>query len=109
MELESYFEFRGPDSIRIRGHRVEVEHVIDFYHEGFSPEAIAQELPSLSLEAIYATITYYLHNRSAVDQYMARRRAEAERLSSEHDRQPDSPAVERLRKLRAQHLQAPRS
>jgi uncharacterized protein (DUF433 family) len=102
MELESYFEFSGPDSIRIKGHRIEVEYVIEYYHEGFTPEAIAQDLPSLSLEKIHATITYYLHNKPAVDAYIARRRAAAERLSQEHAQQEPSPAVQRLRKQQAE-------
>jgi uncharacterized protein (DUF433 family) len=108
MELESYFEFHSPDSIRLKGHRIEVEHVIEFYHEGFSPEAIVQELPSLSLEKIHATITYYLHNKAEVDQYMARRRAEATRRSQEHDQQEPSPALQRLRKRREEQAQASR-
>ena len=102
MDLENYFEFRGADSIRIKGHRIEVEHIIELYHEGFSPEAIAHDLPSLSLETIYATITYYLHNQAPIDQYIMHRRTEAERLSQAHIKQASSPVIKRLRELQQQ-------
>ena len=41
MELESYFDFLGPEDIRIRGTRVGIETVLDDYLEGASPEEIA--------------------------------------------------------------------
>ena len=72
MQLEDYFEFLDPDDIRIKGHRIGIDDVIDYYLQGFTPEQILEELPSLNLEKIHATITYYLHNRAEVDAYMLR-------------------------------------
>ena len=77
MQLEDYFEFEkfdtdyGPvERIRIKGHRISIEHVIEFYNQGVSAEEIAKvHYPSLSLEEVYATLTYYLHNKQAVDKY----------------------------------------
>ncbi|WP_225225326.1 DUF433 domain-containing protein [Komarekiella delphini-convector] len=63
MQLEDYFEFLNPDDIRIKGHRIGIDNVIQYYLQGYSPEQILEELPSLNLEKIYATLTYYLHNR----------------------------------------------
>jgi hypothetical protein len=37
------------------------------------PEAIVRDVyPSLTLEEVYATITYYLHNKAEVDAYLER-------------------------------------
>jgi uncharacterized protein (DUF433 family) len=46
--------------------------VLNYYLEGFTPEEIQANLPTLSLEEIHATITYYLHQRSQVDLYLKR-------------------------------------
>lgn len=80
MQLEDYFEFEkfdtpyGPvERIRIKGHRIAIEHVLDFYNRGVSAEEIAKvHYPSLSLEEVYATLTYYLHNKAEVDAYNER-------------------------------------
>ncbi|MCC3512221.1 MAG: DUF433 domain-containing protein [Microcoleus sp. PH2017_17_BER_D_A] len=72
MQLEDYFEFLDPDDIRIKGHRIGIEDVIKYYLDGYSPDQIMVELPTLNLEKIYATLTYYLHNRRQMDAYMLR-------------------------------------
>lgn len=58
MLLEDYFDFVGPTEIRLKGHRIGIEHVLAYYQQGYTPEAIAQEFPGLDLEMVYATITY---------------------------------------------------
>jgi uncharacterized protein (DUF433 family) len=102
MELESYLDVLDADTIRVRGHRVDLAHVLAYYHEGYSAELIALELPSLSLEEVYGVLTYYLHNRTAVDAYLARRASLAEQLMAAADQQPPPPVVQKLRALRAQ-------
>ena len=101
MELEVYFEFLSPDDIRIKGHRIGIDDVLHYYLEGYTPEEIAAQLPTLSLEKIYATITYYLHNRAEVDAYLARLAAWREQRYQEWAANP-SPVVQRLRALKAQ-------
>ncbi|MDJ0617825.1 MAG: DUF433 domain-containing protein [Calothrix sp. MO_192.B10] len=103
MQLEDYFEFLSPDDIRIKGHRIGVDNVIDYYLEGYSPEEIAAHLPSLTLEQIHATITYYLHNRSQMDAYMTRLAKWREERYQEWCANP-SPLVQRLRALKAEKL-----
>lgn len=99
MQLEDYFEFLGPDDIRIKGHRIGIDDVLYYYLEGFTPEEIAVNLPSLSLEQIHATITYYHHNRSEVDSYMSRLAAWREQRRHEAEANP-APVVQRLRQLK---------
>lgn len=60
MRLEDYLDFTTLDAIRIKGHRVGIEHVLNYYLEGYPVEDIADEFPGMSLEKIYAVITYYL-------------------------------------------------
>lgn len=78
MRLEDYLDFQSDDAIRLRGHRIGLEHVVERYHEGYSPEQIALEYPGVSLEQIHAVIAYYLHHQQEVDAYMARIDAEAD-------------------------------
>ncbi len=70
MQLENYFEFLGEEDIRIRGTRVGIETVLEDYFGGSSPEEIAARYRSLSLEQVYATITYYWRNQNQVDRYL---------------------------------------
>jgi len=37
-----------------------------------TPEQITADLPSLGLEEVYGALTYYLHNRAQVDDYLRR-------------------------------------
>ncbi|WP_445633822.1 DUF433 domain-containing protein [Nostoc sp. DSM 114161] len=104
MELKDYFEFLDPDDIRIKGHRIGIDNVIQYYLQGYSPEEILEELPSLNLEKIYATLTYYLHNRVEIDGYMLRLAKWREQSYQESSANP-SPLMQRLRVLKAQRKQ----
>jgi uncharacterized protein (DUF433 family) len=105
MQLEDYFEFLDPDDIRIKGHRIGIDDVLALYVDGYTPEEIAANLPSLSLEQIHATITYYLRNRSEIDAYLARLAARCEERYQEWVANP-SPVVQRLRALKTQRERA---
>lgn len=71
MPLEDYFDFLGADDIRIKGTRVGIETVLyDYIHRSLTPEQIAKSYASLTLEQVYATILYYLHNQEAVAAYL---------------------------------------
>ena len=104
MQLEDYFEFLDPDDIRIKGHRIGIDDVIKYYLDGYSPDQILEELPSLNLEKIYATLTYYLHNRKQMDAYMLRLAKWREERYQEWLANP-SPLALRLRVIKAQREQ----
>jgi uncharacterized protein (DUF433 family) len=99
--MTDYLEAIGPDEIRIKGHRLGLEHLVERYCEGWSAEQIAQEFLGLSLQKVYAVIAYYLANRDAVDDYLASIDARAEAAYREWAAAPRSPATERIRALRA--------
>lgn len=99
-----YFDFVNENVIQIKGHRLGIEHVLAFYHEGYTPDQIAQEFPGLSLEVIYATITFYLANQLEIDTYLQRRQAAYERAYQDWKNKP-TPLVERLRTIREEQLE----
>ena len=104
MILEEYIQVIDSDSIRMRGHRIELDAIIRYYNDGWSPEAIVHELPTLSLVQVYAAITYYLHNKEAVDVYRANRTSKAEIMYQTAKSQTPDPLVERIRKIQNQRL-----
>ena len=75
MQLEDYFDFNTEpvEHIRIKGTRIDIDHVIELYKRHMTPEQIAAEyLQSLTLLQVYATITYYHQNASEVESYLTR-------------------------------------
>ena len=102
MELESYFDMLAPDDIRLKGTRIGLESILyEYIHRSQSPEAIAARYPFLTLEQVYATITYYLRNREAVDAYMEDWLAHGRRMREAQERNPP-PVVVKLRARAAQ-------
>lgn len=65
-------------TIRITGTRVSLDSVVHEYNQGATPEEIAISFPSLRIEDIYATITYYLNNRGQVEEYLRQQEVDAE-------------------------------
>ena len=102
MQLEDYFNFLAPDDIRLKDTRIGIETILfDYLFRARTPEEIASIYPSLTLEQVYATILYYLHNKEAVDAYLTDWLEWAERMREEQRRNPP-PVAEKLRKLRAE-------
>lgn len=72
MQLEDYFEFLAADDIRVKGTRVGIESILyEYIYRQRPPEEIVKHFYTLTLEQVYATILYYLHNKEAVSQYIA--------------------------------------
>ena len=110
MELEGYFEFIGEDAIRIAGTRVGIETVLCDYREGASPEEIVLRYPTLSLEQVHATITYYLANQEKLESYLALVRRRQEEAWQEQQRHPSEfvrALRERLERRRIQGERKP--
>jgi uncharacterized protein (DUF433 family) len=104
MQLEDYFNFLAPDDIRLKSTRIGIETILfDYLFRAKTPEEIAKTYTSLSLEQVYATILYYLHNQRAVDAYMTDWLEWSDRMREEQ-RQNPNPVVEKLRKLKAEKM-----
>jgi len=102
MELESYFEFIDSKAIRLRGTRVGIETILRDYQQGASPEEIVLRYPSLSLEQVHATITYYLANQEKFDSYMGRVTQKQEEDWQEQKQHPSEFMQELRRRLEQQ-------
>ena len=101
MQLESYFDFLSPDDIRVRGHRIGIDDVLSYYLEGYSADEIVAQFPTLSIEQVYVTITYYLQHRAEIDAYLAKLAARREQRYEAWAANPP-PLVQRLRALQEQ-------
>ena len=105
MQLEDYFEFFQPDDIRIKGHRIGIEDVIKYHLEGYTSPQILEKLPSLSLEKIYATLTYYYQNKEQIDAYIQNINQWQEEQYQKWLNSEPSPVIKRLRRVKAQGKQ----
>jgi uncharacterized protein (DUF433 family) len=71
----------SPDGvIRVGGTRVPLDTVVGAFLDGDSAETIVEAYPTLDLADVYAAIAYYLRHRTEVNEYLARRRAEADAI-----------------------------
>lgn len=68
---------------RVGGTRVTLMTVITAYKKGSTPEQIVEDFPTLKLDDVYATITYYLRHREEVENYLEEQIAAAEVLRTE--------------------------
>ena len=107
MELESYFDFVSDNAIRLKGTRIGIERILRDYELGATPDEIVIRYPSLSLQQVYAAITYYLANREVVDAYLERVRQQQEAAWEEQQRHPSEFVLslrERLNRQREMFL-----
>ena len=77
--------------------------LFDYLFHAKTPEEIAKTYTSLTLEQVYATILYYLHNQKSVDEYIKDWLEWGDKMREEQRRNPN-PVVEKLRKLKAEKM-----
>ena len=71
MLIEEYFDFLADDDIRVKGTRVGIESILyEYIYHQRSPEEILKHFYTLTLDQIYATILYYLNNKTVLDKYI---------------------------------------
>jgi uncharacterized protein (DUF433 family) len=86
---------------RVTGSRVSLDSVVHAHKEGFSPEQIVADFPSLSLEQVYGAIAFYLHNKDAIEDYLRLQEKAWETLRQESaKRHPE--LLRRIREFREQ-------
>ena len=98
MKLEDYFEIHSSNDIRLKGHRIGIETILFDYLDGLTPEEIVLRYPTVSLEEVYATITYYWRNQQDVDDYLKAADEHERLMLSEQELDPPA-VVTRLRQL----------
>ena len=115
LNVEDYFEFETQrfdeigdvESIRFKETRIGLEHVLEPFLAGDSPERICRGLRrSLTLEQVYAAVVYYFHYRDRIEAYLRRGR-EIEAYWAKVLAAKESPEIrEKLTKAREAALQS---
>lgn len=104
MQLEDYFEFHTEpvEFIRIKGTRIDIDHVIELHQRHMTPEQIAVHFGCpLDPALVYATIAYYLLNRAEVEEYLERREQKWQVTHREYLAREASEPMQRIRAIKA--------
>jgi uncharacterized protein (DUF433 family) len=102
LELPDFLTRNRHGEIRLTGHRIGLLHMVDRYNQGFSPEAILCDYPSLSLALIHKVIAFYLDNQAEVDFYVTAARAEIDRQATMPSPGPN--LIELRRRMENMHI-----
>jgi uncharacterized protein (DUF433 family) len=94
MNLPEFLIDHPDGEIRLTGHRISLRDVVYFYNEGYSPEMLVCQFPTLPLALVHKVIAFYLENQAEVDAYVAAEEAACERLRAST---PPSPGLVQLR------------
>jgi uncharacterized protein (DUF433 family) len=101
LKLPSFLKQDADGFIHLTRHRIGLQHLVHYYNEGFSPEMLACEYPSLTLAEIHKVLAFYLENRLDVDGYIA---SHKDQIEEQRRSSTTGPTLAELR----QRLQATR-
>ena len=82
------FRLAEDGTIRIGDSRVSLDSVVHHYKLGAAAEQIAQKFPALDLADVYATISYYLNNEEAIEEYLRQQEARGNELQEKIEADP---------------------
>jgi uncharacterized protein (DUF433 family) len=97
MQLPDFLHEVEPGEIQFVGHRINLYHVMRLHHEGYTPDMLHEQLPTLSPELIRQVLAFYRANQAEVDQYVAAYRADLERLEADISKHVDIEELMRRR------------
>jgi len=95
-QLPDFLEHIKPSAVRVRGHRVSLEHIVDAFEAGYTAESIATFFPTIKLATIYAVIAFYLANQEDVRAYVEEGERDFEAFMKAHPSK--GPTLEELRR-----------
>lgn len=109
LDVGSLLDVIAPDDIRIRGHRIGIEHIVYAFNRGETPEEVIHRYPGLDLRTVYMLIAYYLTHHTLIDTYIAQlEQSSAEsRQTWEQSRTPVSHRISAILRERANQEYAP--
>jgi uncharacterized protein (DUF433 family) len=93
MNLPDFLTESEGGDIRLVGHRIGLFHLVRWYNEGYSPEMLVCQYPTLPLALVHKVIAFYLENRAEVDGYVAACQAELSRQQEASPRRLDVAAL----------------
>src|SRR5260370_37552474 len=70
MTLPDFLTRAPGGEIRLMDHRIGLFHLVHYYNEGYSPEMLVCQYPTLPLALVHKVIAFYLENRVEVDAYV---------------------------------------
>ena len=97
------FVVADADGVHFQGCRVGLSSVVRAYQDGYSPEMLASEYPTLSLATIHKAIAFYLEHRAAIDRYLAECSAV---LTMQREAASHTPSLGELRQRLSEHALA---
>lgn len=97
MDLPEFLDRDRYGEIRLRGHRIGLDHVVACHTRGEPVARIVARFPSLTPEIIGEVLGFYETNRAEVDAYIARCRSE---LDWQRENASGGPSLETLRRRR---------
>ena len=84
------FVTQDPDGhLHLTGHRIGLQDIVYCYREGYSPEMLLAEFPTLNLSLIHKALGFYLEYLPEIDAYVARCDAEVEQQRAVAVARPD--------------------
>jgi uncharacterized protein (DUF433 family) len=78
MDLPGFLTADQDGQVHCTGHRIGLVDIVYYYNEGYSPEMIVGQFPTLPLALVYKVIGFYLENRQQVDDYVSREQQQVE-------------------------------
>lgn len=84
LALPDFLEHEAGGEVRLTGHRILLPHVVRAYRDGYSPEMLWEQFPTLSLAHIHKVIAFYLENQAVIEEYMTKRDAEIDKQAAAH-------------------------
>src|SRR5271166_4164508 len=79
MTLPDFLRQAPFGEILLAGSRIGLYHVVHSYNEGYSPEMIVGQFPTLGPAHVHKVIAFYLENKPEADAYIDGCRADLER------------------------------
>jgi len=95
MTLPDFLTQDASGEIRITGHRIGLFHLVHYYNEGYSPEMLVCQYPTLPLALVHKVIAFYLENLAEVDAYVTSCQDELSRQRAANPRRIDEVALRR--------------
>jgi uncharacterized protein (DUF433 family) len=95
---KSYVRYDDHGAMRVGETQVMLDSVVVAFEQGHSPETIAQQYLSLTLEEVYGAVAYYLANKAEINQYL-QQQSEVWKTWREKASAAESPVVQRLRQI----------
>ncbi len=101
MSLPDFLTLAPDGEIRLTAHRIGLYDLIWYYNEGYSPEMLVCQFPTVPLALVHKVVAWYLENQAEADHYVAACNEEMTRQREANSRRLDVAALrQRMERLR---------